>query len=76
MPRTGAILAGAAIFSLCHFKMTLHANSWGVFLTLGIGILGVITGFLFEKYRSLTPGFVFHAGYNLALLAISLLARR
>jgi membrane protease YdiL (CAAX protease family) len=73
LPSLTAILLGALIFALFHFKMLLHLNSWGVLLTLGIGSLGVATGLLFRKFGSLWPGFVLHASYNLALIGVSLL---
>jgi membrane protease YdiL (CAAX protease family) len=75
LPGGIAVLASALIFALFHFKMALHFNSWGVFLTLGIGGLGYATGYLYRKYGSLRPGFVLHASYNLTLLALSLLGR-
>lgn len=73
MPGMRALLASAAIFSLCHFKFALHFNSWGVLLSLGIGCLGVATGFLFHRYRSLSPGFILHASYNMSLLAVNVM---
>jgi len=76
LPGGRAVLASAVIFALFHFKLTLHFNSWGVVLTLGIGCLGAATGHLFYKYRSLWPGFVLHASYNLSLIAFTLMGHR
>ena len=73
MPGMRAVWASAAIFSLCHFKLALHFNSWGVLLSLGIGCLGVATGFLSHRCRSLSPGFILHASYNMSLLAVNLM---
>jgi len=57
-PRWPAILGSAALFGFAHLNVYQFA--------VGL-VLGTVSGWLYERTRSLWPSIVLHAGYNTAL---------
>jgi hypothetical protein len=60
-PRRHAILASAVLFGLAH--LNIHQFAVGV-------IVGCISGWLYERTRSLWPCILLHAAYNSLAMAI------
>ncbi len=61
-PRGRAIWGSALLFGAAH--LNLYQAAVGV-------VLGLLTGWLYERSRSLLPCIGLHAGYNAALIAIA-----
>ena len=60
MPSTPAIASTALLFA------ALHGNAWSF---VPLAFLGLALGWVVERFRSVWPAVVLHAGYNAVLVA-------
>ncbi len=69
-----AVLVSALLFGLAHLRFVSHPGAEGWVLTGIIVLVGLVNAVLAIRTRSLWPPFFFHAGYNSALVGVTLLA--
>ena len=69
-----AALVSAALFGLAHMRFVSHPGAEGWVLTGVVTLVGLVNAALAIRTKSLWPPFFFHAGYNGALVGLTLLA--
>ncbi len=71
--RPGAAIGSAALFFTLHHVIALRAYlGWGATLTASAGVFigGVLWGWMYQRYRSVWPGFISHALVDAAIFTI------